>query len=701
MYCLAYCLCLYNFLLKTLRRPSCILVFKTMYSLFRLKYALHLCLGLLAMQLGLDAGNVLGTNVTSTSPINSEQVYTTPFYSSQYEPIGWVKFGQGGTSADLAGRVDILHKVNEVYFTGTVEKMPAASTGTIVPLSLYSCPTTGETVLPDSSWWNPTLGESTPWIPNIQSDSSGVASVEFSMSGQRVGYDMIEILNHPVALINNESKIVSCSPLNSFGILASTQLKNGGHANYYANPRSLLITGFDVELSNQGENAVVQVRLFQDSSSGSTDLDIDTEDGTCPGDSSLVLDNTTRARNSSIVNFAFSALSQTTPLIPNPVELYNGLISVRPNVPSSTPENNDNQCYSLSVDVDEWVVELRPPQIEVTFSDLTLNEEVKLYYYQTPYRNSTVTLLSRDCSVQLNTQNDISLYSASVSPLGELDVVWNINTDTIATNPSVYFTSEGESPSIEFCVRVSLIVPSSPASPLVVTQFDTVVQITLDLTLNFNLVEGVVFRADDPAVVTQNAFIDYGVEACLCNTPTVLLGELCDTVALDSRLVTPNQPVGICIQTDSNQVIIETLEELAFYQNNVNVNTPASQPVNNGVFNPVTSIVTTNGLSPTGRLIAVSTRLLGVDPTQEVVAQGVATIAFADNRPSRRLQLNVRTTPNTSPNIIIESAQKEFELRINVDGELIVSEKPSTFIFPTEAYCAMTGATVLAGALFD
>ena len=565
-----------------------------------------------------------------TTP-GSNTIYSTG--NENYELIGISDIDVG----NITGTVEIYYRQNQLKITGSISGLEENIQSKLSVFSLYSCSEES-----NEEWWNQLRIEDNPWLNNYQTNTQGNTNLDIYINSDQIGYDVIEILNHPLFLYDSDKDIVSCSYINSLGVLSNV-LFSDGYLNYYANQNYFQITGF---LENKLNS---NLTLFDSENCDNLDNKLYSK--------LINFQNT-----SSVTNIYIKEYSEK--LIFNPLSFYNSLVLV------TNDKDSLEQCDMLNIFIEEWSIQLRNNQIEVVFSDETEKEEIKLFYEKTPYRNHTVEIFHRNCEDLLENEV-ISIYSQNSNMLGELDINLYLETANINNNEEIYFVNENSLPTIEFCVRVNLILDSDPST--VVSFLETLVIINLDLSLNFNLAEGFIYERNDPAIITQNAIIDYSIVACLCETPIVSIGDTCDSIPEISGPFSSGTILGICLNTDSSDVIINRIVELILIQDG---QAKGGQPIENGVFNELTNLVTSNGLSESGRNIAINTRLVDDffddEEPGDVLAQGIVEIEFANRRQLQKIEIKRRHLQNTS-------IQKNFEIIIDLDGgvDIYISDSNS------------------------
>lgn len=638
---------------------------------------------------------VRGQNVNGTT--SDQYLYSTASPYSSSLQIGSVSFSQ-----PLNGDLRLWYQPQSIRFVGVIDGFAPMMDSKVSVGGFSVCPNTNEDIL---EWWNSVELTNNPWQLNVVSDSSGRALVDVSVDADAVGYDLIEIVNHPILVSDANQTVLSCTSINSVGVLSTVLFSDQQHTlvnihsntksgisylNYFATSEYFQLSGF---LNGGGEfTAVVEIQILSNSELSESER--------CQSDAFVYRTNNTdiipTPANKEYVYWLETNVDELSPL-----QLYDGLIKIRTFNSSGAVTSSD--CNQLMIFVDEWDVRLREPKIEVVFSDVTSSEEIRLFYLKTPYRNHTVELFARDCTQRL-ANNVIRMSSALVSPVGELDLLFDVSTDLLLANGDsdesgvqVFFQST-ESSSIEFCVRVSLNVVSTGEdgeSEIVtpVSFLDTVVLISLDLTLNFEIAEGFVFPRGDPSVVTQNAIIDYNIEACLCETPTVVRGDTCGgTLPELSDALEPGDILGLCINTDSESVVVARIVELQFLQDGQE---KGPRPVNNGIFSELTSLATTNGLTTKGRNIALTSRLVDAfftaNPDSSLLIRGVVEIEFSGTDANRGSRKRFLQDASTTPASVALTAQKVFELSVDVDGEVYLSVSSasvlkSTIVLPFLAF---------------
>lgn len=561
----------------------------------------------------------------------SNTIYSTG--NEKYELIGVSDIDV----ENITGTVEIYYRQNQLKITGSISGLEPNIQSKLSVFSLYSCSEES-----NQDWWNTLRIQDNPWLNNYQTDNQGNTNLEIYMNSDQIGYDVIEILNHPLFLYDSYKDIVSCSYINSLGVLSNV-LFSDGYLNYYANQNYFQITGF---LENKLNS---NLTLFDSESCNNLNYKL----------YSTLIDF---QNTSSVSNIYIKEYSEEITF--NPLSFYNSLVLV------TNDKDSLEQCDMFNIFIEEWSIQLRNNQIEVVFSDETEEEEIKLFYEKTPYRNHTVEIFHRNCEDLLENEV-ISIYSQNSNILGELDINLNLETANINNNEEIYFENENSLPTIEFCVRVNLILDSDPST--VVSFLETVVIINLDLSLNFNLAEGFIYERNDPAIITQNAIIDYSIDACLCETPIVSVGDTCDSIPEISGPFSSGTILGICLNTDSSDVIINRIVELILTQDGQE---KGGQPIENGVFNELTNLVTSNGLSGSGRNIAINTRLVDDffedQEPEDILARGVVEIEFANRRQLQKIEIKRRGLQNTS-------IQKNFEIIIDLDGgiDIYISDSNS------------------------
>lgn len=617
---------------------------------------------------------IFGASAINLNDTNTESSSTSvsPYVSS-------LQIGSTVIKDPLAGDVSVWYRPETVRLSGEVSGLVPNTVGRVSVSQYTECIEEG-TVVPD--WWNPFVSPENPWTSNLEADGAGVARINVNLKVEEIGHDLIEIVNHPVIVYSADENILSCSNINSVGVLSTAVFSQGPQAlsqedeastltelsyvNYFATQDYFQVSGYIDGVVSSSETVEVQVYPFNDN--------------TCEQSDAIYATNQTE-----ILSVPESEEGQFVYLLEssvdnfNPITQYNSWIQVR--VFDSDGIATSTACSRLMVYVDEWKIELRNPPIQVVFSDLTDTEEIRLFYSKTAYRNHTVELLSRDCTEPLRGSIIELVSDQASSPVGDLDLVFDVSTDLLLVDTSdenqvQVFFQDSDTNSIEFCVRVRLNIIEEDAEGFTllttVSSLDTVVIISVDLTLNFEVAQGYVFTRDgDPNVVTDNAIIDYNIEACLCETPTVVPGDTCSQSLPElTSVFEPGSILGLCINTDSDSVIIARILDLQFLQDGVE---KGPRPVNNGVLSELTEIVITNGLQETGANIALTSRIVDAffasGSAETLIVRGVVEIAFSSVR-GRRLQ-----EKNTSVASIPTSltTQKRFELSIDIDGEVYLS----------------------------
>jgi hypothetical protein len=312
---------------------------------------------------------------------------------------------------------------------------------------------------------------------------------------------------------------------------------------------------------------------------------------------------------------------------------------------------------------------------DVSFEDSTAVSEVNVTY---EISNNAVTgsefkimahpgNVSEPCTAATNNEGDnksIAIYDIST---GDVNSTTNMTKTTVSidivqskiTSSDFYEADGNETGKIKFCLRGDLNttdsqVDQNPTSYSVSFE-ETLVEIDLNLTQAFD-VESIVLDRTDALNITENATVDYNIEACQCS------GCLGDCV---NDIISQNQEVSICIRApelESNNVA--DIKSLVLQQ----TGTPDFVAVEDYNF----ADVCTKTCDPTGVLgccvkcMVVSQFFTTSDPGN-ITGFGVAVIGFG--------RLLAETSPSSSGRTLQEDTGNfEFSLSLQGDGDAYTAD---------------------------
>lgn len=311
-----------------------------------------------------------------------------------------------------------------------------------------------------------------------------------------------------------------------------------------------------------------------------------------------------------------------------------------------------------------WSIDIREPKISTQFSDNSLDNEITIFYKKiTKNRNHRIYLMKNDCIENL-TSNVLLISNIYDDNNGNLDLNINVDTENINTNEEIYFNNE-QNPRIEFCVRAELYIKPN----ITVTYLETVVIIYLDLTLGFNNVETVIVEKEADSVVTDIANIDYSIDACTCNTDLVIPNDLCENLDKIDTIFQDDPYLGICLNTNSDQVEIFEIKNLDIEQDGFRF---GPKLINNGEINELVDIIQSRGLSTMGRNIVLDIRLVDDFFRDELPKNlsvfGNVEVKFRDS--NRRFLLNIDRILQVDENNLED---EEFNLEVSLEKKIEVS----------------------------
>jgi hypothetical protein len=179
---------------------------------------------------------------------------------------------------------------------------------------------------------------------------------------------------------------------------------------------------------------------------------------------------------------------------------------------------------------------------ETAFCDM--NSPVVLSKYNEPFTTLGSTA-----------ENGVITFSVGV----DIDVTDINNNDAFSADDSL----------LSFCARVDLYYDMDGNSEYTVDDvgvsfLEVPVKVFLDLTEGFEIVSINLLR-EDAAVVTEEASVEYALEACQCEISTASSSPLCRDIAVQPT-INQNQVLNLCVNTLSTDVEIERIQSLRIKQ---------------------------------------------------------------------------------------------------------------------------------------
>lgn len=252
--------------------------------------------------------------------------------------------------------------------------------------------------------------------------------------------------------------------------------------------------------------------------------------------------------------------------------------------------------------------------------------------------------------------------------LSGVDVSLTLNKDSI-TNSSAWAWQDGKDDTaiLTFCTRVDLLADDafdmtyggeegimSPSYSHSVSYVKVLYNMTIVMSSDFYLVVDV--DEEEPDREQQTTKVDYSITACQCDIVT----QQCINDP-QKRILRQNSLLNICLQADSEDVVINDIIDLSMRQHDL-----AITFISGNVKNPLTSVVNLGT-----KMTIISANLLSlffISPAP-LVLEGAAVLRFADTGNARRLT-NLRAG-KTNDRDMQESVSTEgtFGVTVELQGD--------------------------------